>query len=261
MKRHVFRRLRFAHSYLFAGFPPYQVACFVVPVALLLAIPGLVYVLSSTQECEHFSGGVGTIAACTRLIKAGGQPDDLADDYFYRGLAYADADQYPLAVTDFTSALKYDPTDADTLNGRMIAEEHTGDIAGAIRDGIAALALSPGNAVILEPLGTAYLMNKQFDQAIEMESAAITNSSPDTYSLRIRAEAYLSEDDYEPAIQDLDAVLKLAPSLEEGYQLRGKGEFGLKEYGASVTDEDAALKLNPKDKKAQTILQQAQAAE
>jgi tetratricopeptide (TPR) repeat protein len=104
-------------------------------------------------------------------------------------------------------------------------------------------------------------MNKQFDQAIEMESAAITNSSPDTYSLRIRAEAYLSEDDYEPAIQDLDAVLKLAPSLEEGYQLRGKGEFGLKEYGASVTDEDAALKLNPKDKKAQTILQQAQAAE
>ena len=71
---------------------------------------------------------------------------DHADDYFSRGIAKVEIEDYEEAIADLDKAIKLNPKNAGAYCGRGFSKSQIGDYRGALADFKKVIKLDPKNA-------------------------------------------------------------------------------------------------------------------
>jgi tetratricopeptide (TPR) repeat protein len=282
-------RLGFAHTHLFASFPPYRAVSIAAPVFLCVAAlgfflsprtthpaypaapsqaaasspsgtpPGPISVSAADEQvCTSNDDPNEIIAACSRLIEAGTQsPHDVGVDYDRRGSAYLHENQFGPAITDLTAAIQAIPNDTNAYVDRADAEGNEGDVQAVLRDSGAALQIDPKNSNALTNEAEANLQLGYYDKAVQAATAGI-NLAPTANLYSIRGAAYGHENQFTQSIQDFTTAISLNPTDESYYESRGVSEYQSGDNTDAINDETTALRMNPNDANAQSTLQAAQ---
>jgi tetratricopeptide (TPR) repeat protein len=137
------------------------------------------------QGAQEGGDPVLAINYYTRCITWDGQsPEDLAETYNNRGIAYVDQDEYGRAILDFDKAIRLHPSYAHAYYNRGLAHLEKGDQDAAVHDYNQAVRLDPRYADT--PYAEALTMGKP------QSNSSTTSSPPATQALDI-APAGVSE--------------------------------------------------------------------
>src|SRR5262245_45452846 len=106
------------------------------------------------------------IAACTRLIEGTKDAAKLAQAYLQRGVLREQGGESETAVTDYSEAIKLDPTNALAHFNRGNAHDQLGKFDLAIADYSQAIKLDPKEPDYFNNRGQAYDHKGQHERAI-----------------------------------------------------------------------------------------------
>ena len=114
--------------------------------------------LCNDATANHIPRG----AACDRVIKSGKLTGkELALGYFGRAFARLSASERADAITDYTEAIKLDPSNAMAFNNRGVQHRDNNNLVEALRDFDEAIRLTPNGAHALALSNKADLLRMQ----------------------------------------------------------------------------------------------------
>jgi tetratricopeptide (TPR) repeat protein len=156
--------------------------------------------------------GAEQISGCTAWLESGNLDDEDAEQaFFIRGYAYYEAKNYARAISDFSSAIRLNASDAVTFLARANAYDHQGDYARAIADYGAVIRLDPRQLNAFNNRGWAYYRLKKYTRAIA----------------------------------DYDAAIRLDPRNVRAFYVRGLAKAKLGHSQASKADIARAIAIDP----------------
>ena len=186
------------------------------------------------------------IAACTALIETQVEnPQALAVAYNNRGSARSTKGDYELAIADYDSSIKLNPTLANAFNNRGLAQKKKGANDRAIADFTVAINLAPNDAGPLANRGQAYENAREYQLALKDFSEAI-RVQPALGSLwnercLIRSITGAAQD----ALADCNEAICLGPASAEKFDSRGFAYLKAGQWAPAVADFSSALRLRP----------------
>jgi hypothetical protein len=149
-------------------------------------------------------------------------PSD-ADNYFKRGLAYAQKAQYDDALKDFDQVIRLNPKDAEAFNNRCWLRAIVGDLQVALRDCNEALKLRPNFVDALDSRGLVNLKIGLPNSAIADYNAALRLNPKHASALFGRGKAKLRSGDTSGGDADIAAAKAINREIAEefeGYGIR-----------------------------------------
>jgi tetratricopeptide (TPR) repeat protein len=194
------------------------------------------------QRCMQ-ADGQDAIVACSDIIGAGSDRE-ASWAYFDRGRAYFHAKLYGSAISDFIDFLRYNPDNAGafTLRGRAFLA--MGDYDHAVNDFDSAADLQPGSADALREACWARAAGDHgLDTAVDDCTKALALKPGDPVILEARCFAQYRNAAYSTAVADCAAALRADPFDASALYLRGLAK---KQAGLPGSDGDlaAAATLN-----------------
>ena len=195
------------------------------------------------QRCAA-GDGENAVAACSDIIGSN-ESRDVSWAYFDRGRAYVHGKLYASAISDFTEFLRFnsDNAGAFTLRGRAFLGME--DYSHAVDDFDSAAELQPTSADALrEACWARAAGDRGLDGAVDDCTKALALKPGDPVILETRCLAQLRNAAYAAAIADCSAALASNPLRASALYLRGLAK---KKAGVSGGDRDiaAATTLDP----------------
>jgi tetratricopeptide (TPR) repeat protein len=182
----------------------------IMMLAAISAISSAPAAANDRNTCDR-SSGEPAIAACTRLIRAGGMtPKNLAVTYSNRGLEYARMDQFDLALQDYSEAIKLGAAGPLSYSNRAVVWYRKGNLHKALADLDTAVQLGPKDARILASRG---MVRQQTG-------------------------------DIDGALTDFERVIKLLPNYPDGYENRANISRIRGDLDRAITDYNRSIELN-----------------
>ena len=172
---------------------------------------------------------------------------NLANGYFYRGVAKADKNDFDGAIGDYTQALKVDPQDPDYLNSRAQAYEAKNELDKALADYNQSLKLNPKSIYVYNNRGAAYQRKGDYARAAA-DYGEVTRLQPnniDAWSARCWVRA-MSPGQAQQALADCEQALKIKAGVPDVLDTRGFVYLKLNQFDNAIKDYDAALKGDPR---------------
>lgn len=167
-------------------------------------------------------------------------------------IALAEGDK-TAAESAFRRALEINPQAGQAHAGIseiMLSESR---LPEAVTEAKAAIAAGDDRSSTWTLLGTALVMNQQYDEAIEPLGEALKRNPRQGAALRTRAEAHIARGRLAEAIRDLRAAVELEP--ETIVRLRLAEVYAReKQYAEAITLLEAILKAEPDNSEARTQL-------
>jgi len=202
------------------------------------------------KQCYDFDGPPNEqLSACNQLVdKSGKTGVELSDLMNARGSAYYRLGDYAHAMSDYTEAIRLDPSASSSRYNRALVDEQLGDRPHAVIDYGDAIRLQADNADAYLNRGMIFLDTGKFDQAVADFTRVHKLRPNDPWPLADRGISYAWKRDSDKAEQDFAAVRKIDPSnivLLRGEALLSMNAGNMQAAIASLT---AALKLDPNDK-------------
>jgi len=180
----------------------------------------------------------------------------LADGYSLRGYAYARLEDHERAVSDYTRAIGYAPTNSSYYYQRGRAYNSIRKFDLSIPDFTKALSLSPNGSSAYFGRGYAYMEQKTYPLAIDDFTKAISLDPMEDEAFYNRGTIYYRQAKYNLAIADLDKYIDLNKAnknnLADGYLNRGLAYHYSGSFDRAVADFSSAIGLNPSMKNAYT---------
>lgn len=229
-------------------------------------------------DCQTATEPSQAIAACTRLVQAGGAARVVAIAHYNRALAYRRTGDSDRAIADFTSAIRINPSLYAAYNDRGLAFLQKGENDRAIADFNAAIEVKPDFAVAYANRGIAIQRSAQheaaladFDKAIELDPAisdaynaraisyaatgdhikavadydvALSIEPENPEYLNNRADSYRLTGELDRAISDLDIVIAKIPSFAPAWYTRGEAYLDKQDYPRAEADILKAMELD-----------------
>ena len=157
------------------------------------------------------------VAACTRLIAAGGlDSGELVKVYFQRAISHTvirgDFDQ---AIADFNEVIRLDPNNARAYSVRGACFVRKGDLARALVDLEASLRLDPKDASVHSNLSLYYNATGDYDHALAEANEALRLRPQFLYAYQYRAAAHESKGELGAALADFRAALGFDPDKKQ----------------------------------------------
>lgn len=156
--------------------------------------------------------------------------------------------KYDEAIKQYTMAISINSNDSHAYHDRGVAHMSLGSLDQAIEDIRQAISLEP-TAQNYSILATAYCKNKQFAEAAETCTRALSNAPRDLQVeiLRTRANAYMEMGEFEPALDDLNQALTL--NIRNPITFRDRSELFVRtnQYEAALADIRMALSFSRND--------------
>jgi lipoprotein NlpI len=181
---------------------------FLSVVALAIIFPNLPV---SASDCADGSGDVA-IATCTSRIKSGKFGGiEQAKNYYNRGYEYDEKSDYDLAISDYTGALKIDPTYTKAYFNRGLAFVHKGDYDRGIADYNQAIKLNPKDPEVFNNRGNAYDDRGDYDLAIADYNQTISLNPKYALAYRNRGRVNLYAGALSKALADVNQANALDP--------------------------------------------------
>jgi tetratricopeptide (TPR) repeat protein len=163
-----------------------------------------------------------------------------------RGIAYAKAGQYELAIDDYNMAIRLNPH-FDAYNNRGSAYAKTGEYQLAMGDYNKAIELNRDFTDAYSNRGTVYFILRQYQLCIEDFSHAIRLHPDNALSYKNRGNAYFELGRYQTAIDDYNKAIRLKPDYVTVYNNRGNAYSELGQQQQAIQDYEEAIRLNPDD--------------
>lgn len=142
--------------------------------------------------------------AIEELQKANASKNELASVYYLRGKFSQEQNDLNNALSDFNTALKYNPHDREALLAASYIKNEFKDYNGALNDIKKLISLYPNNSGLYYLEGLIYSQLKQYHNAINActKSIVLKNKNPHAFYWRAVNELKLRQD--EKAFKDLE---------------------------------------------------------
>jgi len=175
---------------------PFRISACLVVVAILLAA-----CVSQTPANSPTAIPAGTLAS--------------AAAYLQRGDQYSAAQEYDLAIADYTAAIRLNPDYAEAYNNRGLAYSLKGknNMPQAIADYSQAIRLRPDYAYAINNRGVAYMASGHPDEALQDFNLAIQLQPGFTQAHSNRGNYYVRANRLDLAIPDLMIALGIPIAL------------------------------------------------
>jgi tetratricopeptide (TPR) repeat protein len=183
--------------------------------------------------------------AVDSFTKAMGARAPVAEEFYYRGLAYGHLQEYQNAVEDFTKALELGGETATIYANRGFAYSELKELDAAIHDFSRAIELKPDYVAAYVSRGMAYTSALNFKPALQDLDKAIEMQSNLPAAWRARGRTLLLKGDYTPAIRDLSRAIELDPGAPTSYVERAKVYSLLNDPEKALSDLSQAVQRQP----------------
>lgn len=176
-----------------------------------------------------------------------------ATDWFERGLAFQDSNDFERAIDAYTHAIRLSPQFAIAYINRGLSYGHMRNLRKALQDFDKAIELDPSFAGSYYNRGLTHgKLGNQKQEMADYDTAINLNPVyADAYYSR--GLSYSITGNTKQAISDLDKAIKFNPQFTEAYYTRGLAYGLMGNDKMSVQDLKIAAKLG--DKNAQSLLQ------
>ena len=173
-------------------------------------------------DCRGTAAPEAVIAACTRVIGAGGvQGSQLADLYAARARAYRAQANLDHAIADFDEAIRIDPSRPFLLELRGNAWHAKHDYPKAIADYERALQLNPKLIPAYLGRASAHFAKGDLDAALADYQAAIELNPKGAVLYLQRGHVWRRKGELARAVADYSEALRIAPALLGAQVARG----------------------------------------
>ena len=149
-----------------------------------------------------------------------------AKDYYARGLARFEQDDFQGAIENYTQALRLDPNFSNAYSKRGAAR------LLLIGDTISEFSLAKNRGAIQEVLN-------DLNQALRL-------NANDAFAYSVRGYILYSLNEEQQAMEDANQALRLDPNEADGYNLRGILRWDLDDYQGAISDFNQAIRFNAK---------------
>ena len=202
--------------------------------------PKTVRDLNAATELMKSGRHEEAIAAWSAIIKT--QPK-LNIAFNNRGYSYLQLKKFDLAIADFNSSIRLQPS-ASTYNNRGMAQSKKGDFQSALADYFKAVELNPNESLSYNNRADTYMQLSKFDLALADQTKAISMLPKEAIYLANRCYTYLKLQSLEPAMADCNKAIELKPDFALAYSTRANINFLISDFNAAVRDFETAIKLN-----------------
>lgn len=185
-----------------------------------------------------YKGSIEDLTRSLSLVENG-------NTYLKRGFSYLFSAQFPLALQDFTDALRISPANKEAVFGMGVARFEMKDYAEAEKDLLQYLDLVNVNPMAFNYMAAICFMRQDFQCALKNYSDVIRCDSLylDAYANRAMIRHYLR--DYKGALDDYDVAISLNPTDKKIYNNRAATKMLLKDFNAALEDFNRAIELDP----------------
>jgi tetratricopeptide (TPR) repeat protein len=142
----------------------------------------------------------------------------VGDNYYRRGVYYAQKRRYPEAINDFDQAIRLNPGDAEAFNNLCWTRGMTGDLEGALRDCNQALKLRRNFVNALDSRGLVNLKMGLPNSAIADYTAALRLNPKHASALFGRGKAKLQNGDRSGGEADISAAQSIDPEIAQAFE-------------------------------------------
>jgi tetratricopeptide (TPR) repeat protein len=205
------------------------------------------------QQVQH------RVDSLSLLIPGTLEPKALANIYVTRGIGYGILNQPDSAIHDFSRSIVLNPQFADAYVFRAAQYQRLKNYDAGIADVKKALALLKDNpmrsALMYSALGFMQLRLKNYDNALEADSASLALNPNNGFVYINNGWAYLATKNYDKAIESFNAGLPIYRNanknmVSEVLAAIGDAKRALKKYRDAINDYALAIGLNPDNKHA-----------
>jgi len=168
--------------------------------------------------------------------------------HYLQGLNYYHLGQQEDAINSFTAAITLRETIAAIYNDRANAFCKAGNYPLAIEDYTQAIRLK-SIAPYYSNRANAEYQSRNFQQAIDDYTTAIQLDKNNYQLYCDRGVVKLTVSDLYEALEDFHACIQINNTFSDGYNYRGIVYFKLKRYEDAMSDFNKSLSINPKSGK------------
>ncbi|RNC80084.1 MAG: tetratricopeptide repeat protein [Balneola sp.] len=174
------------------------------------------------------------------------EEDFNADDWFWKGLAEDEREEYNEAIISYSKAIKLNPTSWRAWNNRGYTKIELEKYEEAIEDLNKAIKLDPKKSIGWSNRGVAKMEWGKLEQAISDLDEAIKLDPENSYAWSNRGVARKKIGKSEEAIIDLNEAIRLQQSNSILWSNRGGCKNDLKRFKEAIEDFDKAIELDSK---------------
>lgn len=152
------------------------------------------------------------------------------------------------AITDFSKALKEQPTDTAAIGGMIKACLLGDDLKEAQRQIDNAMKTYPDNAEYLFRRGILNNKKGEFDKAVEDFTKALSMNASNNIKVQIYLNLGASQlklEAYDLALDNYKKALELSPRNPSIYNFKGYANYKLNFYADAINDYNNAIDLDP----------------
>jgi len=154
------------------------------------------------------------------------RPENTADEAMKRGKTAANKEDWDLAITEYTKAIRLDAKAAEAYYGRGVAYEGKREYDKAIADCTEAIRLDPEYVNAYCNRGAAYGNKGEYDNAIADYNEAIHLAPNKANAYCNRGAVYGEKREWDKAVADLSEAIRLNPKYVSAYFQRGCAYLG-----------------------------------
>lgn len=168
-----------------------------------------------------------------------------SDTYMKRGYSYLFKENYPLAIQDFTDALRLLASNKLALLGRGIAYFNLKDFNSAQADLGAYIDRDKKNPMAFNYMAAVCFKKQDYSCALANydEVAKLDTTYTDLYNNRGMMRHYLR--DFKGAVADYNNAIKLDSNSVSAHNNRAAAYMMLNDFQSALADLDIAIKLHP----------------
>lgn len=189
-----------------------------------------------------------SISACNQLLQNRDEKSrDYGDIISARGYGYHRSEQYDLALSDYSLAIRLNGNDSYAIYNRALIYQNRGNYENAVADYSRSIQLRPENADAYTNRGTIYLDTGRFKKAIVDLTKAHELEPRNPAPLASRGMAHAWRYDRQHALEDFAALRAIDPNspvLERGNALLKMNE---KDFSGAVESLTRAINRDPDD--------------
>ena len=171
--------------------------------------------------------------------------DTIALSHFNKGIQYYNANNFNLAIIEFSNAIDIFPEYADAYLERGNSFDNKGNAEKALENYLQAGTFNEEYLIFAYGYKCASSNIENYDEAIIMFSKCIDLGINLFISYCMRGNSYGGSGNYKKAINDYNEAIKINPNIFQPYFSRGSKNVELGNIDQAIIDYEISVKLCP----------------
>ncbi len=179
------------------------------------------------------------------LERSKDEKDFTADDWFWKGRADSEEEDFEGAIQSYTRAISLDASNQYYWSNRAYAKNELRKYKDAIKDLDEAIRLDPNDSISFNNRGFAKSELEKYEEAIKDLDEAIRLNAKEPLAFNNRGYANSNLGFYNKAIEDFNKAIELKPDFSNLYAHRGYAYLMINNLEQAEKDNEKAFEIQP----------------